>query len=136
MEEVELEAGEPVFEKGEVGNSMYIIVLGRVRVHDGERTIVHLGERDVFGELAVLDPEPRSASVTAAEATQLFRLEREPLYEVMADHVEIASGIFRVLCQRLRAATSGNRTDDVGPPPEPLPGPDDDLQNKSRGENP
>jgi CRP-like cAMP-binding protein len=119
LEEVEFDAGEPIFAKGDLGNSMYIIILGRVRVHDGDRTIVHLGERDVFGELAALDPEPRSASITAAEATQLFRLDREPLYEVMADHVEIASGIFHVLCQRLRAATSGVRTDDVGPPPTP-----------------
>jgi HEAT repeat protein len=119
LEEVEFEAGDVVFEKGDPGTSMFIIVHGRVRVHDGDRTIVHLGERDVFGELAALDPEPRSASITAAEATQLFRLDREPLYEVMADHVEIASGIFHVLCQRLRAVTSGVRTDDVGPPPAP-----------------
>lgn len=119
LEEVEFEAGDVIFEKGDPGTSMFIIVRGRVRVYDGDRTIVHLGERDVFGELAALDPEPRSASISAAEATQLFRLDREPLYEVMADHVEIASGIFHVLCQRLRAVTSGVRTDDVGPPPSP-----------------
>ena len=41
---------------------MYIIVSGRVRVHDGERTINELGEREVFGEMALLDPAPRAAS--------------------------------------------------------------------------
>jgi hypothetical protein len=38
---------------------------GRVRVHDGEMTLNYLGRRDVFGEMAALDPEPRSATVTA-----------------------------------------------------------------------
>ena len=112
LEEVELTPGEPVFQKGEQGDSMYIIIHGRVRIFGGEKTINFLGEREIFGELALLDPEPRSASVEAVEETQLFRLERGTLFELMEDNVGVVSGIMHVLCSRLRRmtaiATGGN----------------------------
>jgi CRP-like cAMP-binding protein len=81
---------------------MFIIINGRIRVHDGENTLVLLGERDFFGEMSVLDPEPRSASITAVEDSCLFRLKREALYELMLGYPEIAQGIIQVLCSRLR----------------------------------
>jgi CRP-like cAMP-binding protein len=102
-EEVAICAGEAVFEKGDTGDSLYIIVSGKVRVHDGEHTLNFLGERDVFGEMALLDPEPRSASVTAAEDTQLLRLGQEPFFELMEDRMEVARGIIKVLSRHLRA---------------------------------
>ena len=106
LEEVELTAGERVFHKGEQGNSMYIIIHGRVRIFDREKTINFLGEREIFGELALLDPEPRSASVEAVEETRLFRLERGTLFELMEDNVSVVSGIMHVLCSRLRRMTA------------------------------
>ena len=112
LEEVELRAGELVFGKGEQGDSMYIIVTGQVRVFDGDKTINFLGEREIFGELALLDPEPRSAAVEAVEETRLFRLDRNTLFELMADNIGVVSGIMQVLCRRLRRmtaiATGGN----------------------------
>lgn len=86
-----------------LGDCMYIIVDGEVRVHDGERTLNHLGEGDVFGEMALLDPEPRLASVTASTDTRMFRLDQEPFYELMDDRIEVARGIIRVLTRHLRA---------------------------------
>ena len=65
LEEVNVAAGETILHKDDVGRCMYIIVDGRVRVHDGDQLIAYQGARDIFGELAVLDAEPRSASVTA-----------------------------------------------------------------------
>lgn len=106
LDEIEVGAGEVIFEKGDVGRCMYVIVDGEVRVHDGERTLAHLRERQIFGELAVLDPEPRSASVTAIEPTRLFSLDQDAFYDLMADHIEIARGIIRALCQDLRTRTS------------------------------
>ena len=102
IEEVEVQKGGVIFEKGEVGDSMYIIIEGRVRVYDGERTIVHLGERDIFGELALLDPEPRFASIAADQDSRLFRLDREAFLELMSGNIEIVRGILHVLCERLR----------------------------------
>ena len=103
LEEIEGKKDEVVFEKGTPGDSMYIVVSGRVRVHDGARTIVVLGENEIFGELALLDPEPRAASVTAFEDTRLFRLDREAFAELMAGSIEIVRGVLHVLCERLRA---------------------------------
>jgi len=103
LEEVEIKAGETIFEKGDVDKCMYIIIQGQVRVHDGERTLAHLGDRDVFGEMSLLDPQPRSASVTAMADTRLFRLNQELFSEVVADRVEVVRGIIRVMARRLRA---------------------------------
>ncbi|HLF27900.1 MAG TPA: cyclic nucleotide-binding domain-containing protein [Anaerolineae bacterium] len=103
LEETEVKAGQTVFEKGAPGNSMYIIAEGRVRVHDGDLALNDLGKRDVFGEMAALDPEPRSATVTAIEDTRLFRLRQAALYELMNQRPEIGRGIIRILSRHLRA---------------------------------
>jgi CRP-like cAMP-binding protein len=102
LEELDVAENETIFEKGDTGDSMYVILDGKVRVHDGERLLNYLGERDVFGEMALLDPEPRLASVTALEATRLFRLDQAPFFELMEERPEVATGIIRVLTGRLR----------------------------------
>ena len=101
-EETEASVGQTIFEKGDPGDSLYMIASGRVRVHDGERTLNDLTAGNVFGEMAVLDPEPRSAAVTAVEDTQLLRLDQQALYELIDDRPEVARGIIRVLSQHLR----------------------------------
>ena len=106
LEEVEFASGQTIFEKGAVGDSLYIIVEGRVRVFDGDRSITSLGERDIFGELALLDPEPRAASIAAVEPTRLLRLDREAFSELMAGNIEIVRGVLSVLCERLRKSAS------------------------------
>ncbi|MFN8465017.1 MAG: Npt1/Npt2 family nucleotide transporter [Caldilineaceae bacterium] len=103
LDEVEVAAGTTVFSKGDLGQAMYIIVAGSVRIHDGEQTINRLGTYDVFGEMALLDSEPRSASVTADEDTLLLRLQQDDFFELFEDHSAIARGIIQVLSRRLRA---------------------------------
>jgi len=102
LTEVELAAGESVFAKGDAGDSLYVVVSGRVRVHDGDYTLNVLGESEVFGEMALLEPEPRMASVTAETDALLLRLDGEPFYELMDTRSEVARGIIRVLSRRLR----------------------------------
>lgn len=109
LEEREARAGEVILEKGEAGDSMYVIVHGQVRVYDGDRTITLLGEHDIFGELALLDPEPRVASVAAVTDTRLFRLDREGFAELMAGNIEIVRGVLHVLCERLRRQAAVDR---------------------------
>jgi CRP-like cAMP-binding protein len=103
VEELEASAGTPVFRKGDLGQEMYIIVAGSVRIHDGEQVINRLGAYDVFGEMALLDSEPRSASVTTEEDTLLLRLHQDDFFDLFEDHSAIARGIIEVLSQRLRA---------------------------------
>src|SRR5512146_3281400 len=69
LEEQFIRQGETIFNKGDHGACMYIIAEGGVRVHDGERILNDLGKWDIFGEMAAIDPEPRSATVTALEDT-------------------------------------------------------------------
>lgn len=102
IEEHEYAAGSVIFAKGDPGRSMFMIVRGRVRVHDGDVTFNHLGERAVFGEMAALASEARTATVTAVEETQLLRLNQAAFFEVMADYPEIAQSIIRVLIGYLR----------------------------------
>ena len=102
LEEEDLTAGTAVFAKGDEGDSLYVVAAGQVRVHDGETTLAYLGEGDVFGEMALLDAEPRMASVTAVSATRLLRLEQGAFYELLEERPEVARGIVKVLSQRQR----------------------------------
>ncbi len=106
VEEVEVPAGTQIIQKGDIGDYMYIIADGEVRVHDADRTIAHLGEREVVGDLALLDAEPRNASVTTVTDSLLLRLSQDAFYELLADHTEVVRGIIRVLARRLRASSS------------------------------
>jgi CRP-like cAMP-binding protein len=103
LKPLEFRAGETIIHKGDCGDCMYIIVEGRVRAHDGERTLNYLGVADVFGEMALLDAEPCVASVTAPEDTCLLRLDQAPFQELMTTRPEVARGIVRVLNRHLRA---------------------------------
>ena len=64
--------------------------------------IAELGERECFGEMAILDPAPRTATVTAISDTRLLRIAREDFQEIIAEKPEIALGIIQVLTRRLR----------------------------------
>jgi HEAT repeat protein len=109
VEIVDHRAGDVIFEKGDAGESMYIVVSGAVRVYDGATTLRVLGEREIFGELALLDPEPRSASIATTEDTRLFRLDGDLFTELMAANVDIVRGVLHVLCERLRVTSASAR---------------------------
>jgi hypothetical protein len=102
LHEVDAGAGETLFVKGELGDCLYVIVSGRVRIHDGARTLNDLAEGDAFGEMALLDPEPRLASARVVEQARLLRLNREPFFDLMEAHPEVSIGIIHMLTRRLR----------------------------------
>lgn len=101
LEEVELEEGERLFAKGDLGSAMFIVVDGSMRVHDGERTLATLEEGAVLGEISVLSAEERNASVTADTDARLLRLDQDVLYEVMALTPAVSRGFIEVLLDRL-----------------------------------
>ena len=104
LEEQEVEEGTCIVNEGDIGNCMYIIFRGTVKVHKGSQLLAVLEEKDFFGELSLLDTEKRSASVTAISDCILFRIDQEPFYDVMESCPEVAKGIIQILCKRLRAA--------------------------------
>lgn len=101
--EISLQDGEVLFAKGDLGQELYIVVSGCVRIHDGNHTLNRLSAYEVFGEMALFDAEPRSATVTAEEETLLLYLRQEEFFELLEDHGAIARGVLAVLSQRLRA---------------------------------
>ena len=102
MKEIEYEQGTVIFKEGETGDCMYIIRQGSVKVHKEEITLAILHEKEVFGELSLLDADTRSASATADSDCILFKIDQEPFYELMDERPEVAKGFIKILCQRLR----------------------------------
>ena len=102
LETVRVDAGQTIITKGDHGTSMYIVAEGRVCVHDGELIFTHLGQGEIFGEMAALDSDVRSATVTAETDSVLYRLEQNSLYRLMSDHAEAAQTIIRTMCRRQR----------------------------------
>lgn len=108
LEELELESESTIFRKGETGNCLYIIYKGQVRIHSNDHTLAILSENDFFGELSLLDTETRSASATTISESLLLKLDQEPFFDLMSNRVEVAKGILRVLCKRLRVQNELN----------------------------
>jgi len=102
LEAIYLDPDEVIITEGEVGDELYIVVSGEVKVVKGGTELTRLGERTVFGELAALDPEPRSASVIATMSTQVLALSNEHLLSLFEANVEISSGVIATLIRRLR----------------------------------
>ena len=105
MEEQEILAGERIIERGDQGNSMYVIVDGSVQVHHNQQAFTAFGPREVFGELSALDPEPRSAHVFAVSDTLLLKLEHMALMQLIEQNPDVSKEIIRFLCKRFREAT-------------------------------
>lgn len=103
-------AGELIFQKGDPGLSLMVVLKGRVKIGsmslDGrESLLTFIGPGESFGEIALLDGKPRSADATAVEATELFVLRRKDLLGYLERHPEISLRIIGVLCARLRRVT-------------------------------
>jgi CRP/FNR family transcriptional regulator, cyclic AMP receptor protein len=98
------EVGEDVVVEGEVGDALYIVLEGKVKVHRKDKDIATLGSRECFGEMALLDAAPRSATVTAEDNVTLLKISREDFQEIMQEKHAIADGVIKVLTRRLRDA--------------------------------
>lgn len=95
-----------IFKEGDMGDSLYVIVRGKIAVEHGTRRLSTLGPGEAFGEMAILDAEPRSATVRTETETELLRIGSEEFYGVLREQAEIAEGIIRMLTHRLREASA------------------------------
>jgi CRP/FNR family cyclic AMP-dependent transcriptional regulator len=96
-------AGELLFQKGDAGLDMYVIVNGRVKIHNGDLFIKEIGDREIFGELAALSFGTRVASVSAITDCLLLKISSPDLYEVMNLDIGLAKGIIKALCERTQS---------------------------------
>jgi phosphoserine phosphatase RsbU/P len=95
-----LHAGECLFEKGTAGDAMYLVVDGRVRVHNGDEVVVRLGAGEVFGEIGALSSEPRTASVTAEQDSALLALDQASIFATLAARPDASRAVIQALCRR------------------------------------
>ena len=107
LEIVTLPRGRVIFNEGEPGDSLYIVLSGKIklsrRAPDGrENVLAVMGPSDQFGELSVFDPGPRTATATAVTDTRLARLKKSSLRPWLNNRPEIAEQLLRVLARRLR----------------------------------
>lgn len=107
---VKVATGQLIFQKGDPGDSLAVVVEGRVRIgtvsaEGREAALNYVDAGQSFGEMAILDGKPRSADATALEPTELFLLKRRELLAFVERHPEVALRILAVLCQRLRRTT-------------------------------
>lgn len=102
LEEVRIPSGDTLMQEGEPGDCMYIVVEGELHAYALGKHVGSFAAGEIVGEMAVLDLEPRSASVVAICDTHLFRLGRNVFDQAMSDQPEIAKGIIRMLVHRLR----------------------------------
>jgi len=102
-----LRQGEMLFQKGDPGNSMFIVETGSVRVYtlgEGERQVLLdvLGPGDVLAELTLLDGRPRSAYAQAESDSDIYALDREPFLQRLMEHPESAIALLGNVSARLR----------------------------------
>jgi sigma-B regulation protein RsbU (phosphoserine phosphatase) len=97
-----LPANEAVINKGDPGSTMYFLVSGTVRVHDGDVTLAQLSEGEVFGEMAVLDSDVRSASVSTTTEATILSLERDDLWQVVSRSPQTLRSMMSAVLQRER----------------------------------
>ena len=95
------QADEIVVREGSTGTAMYIVLSGRARVERDGSVIGQLGAGDFFGELALIEEHPRSATVVASEETDCLLFPAWEFTALLEEHPEIAVPIMRELITRL-----------------------------------
>jgi CRP-like cAMP-binding protein len=102
MGEIEFEAGQHIVTMGQVGNGLYILMRGKARIQKGDDVIAVLEPTDFFGELAVLDQQPRSATVIAIEPVTCLGLASWDLIAELERDPQLALNLLKELARRIR----------------------------------
>src|SRR5689334_4015124 len=111
LDEKKVYAGQVVFNQGDQGGTMYVVQSGKVEISliddNKERVVLSTVEPGgIFGELSLLDNEPRSASAKALEESILFIIDRHDLEMLFRTHQHAALDILTMLSRRIREADS------------------------------
>jgi CRP-like cAMP-binding protein len=97
-------AGEVIFEKGERGAVVYIVRAGSVDLKDGERLVERVDAPGLFGELALIEREPRALSAIAANNSEIVAISAHDFWELVRETPRFAPLVMSVMAQRLRRA--------------------------------
>jgi CRP/FNR family cyclic AMP-dependent transcriptional regulator len=101
-EECKYESGDMIVKKGERGCGFYLVLDGSVEIRSDGTTLSRLGEGQFFGEMSLLDDQPRSANVVAMEPSRCLVLSSSSFKELVSCNPRIALKVCRELARRLR----------------------------------
>ena len=109
---ITVQRGEIIISQGSVGDALYVVISGRVRVYvsdkDGKEMVLTLeGPSAVFGEIAVLDGAVRSASIAAMEKTELLKIGADDFFALLERNAELNRSVIQSLAGRIRKLTHG-----------------------------
>lgn len=109
LEPIGWAAGERVFDKGDPGDSLYILLSGKVGISiadavESMQFVTQLSPGDCFGEMGILDDLPRSATVHVLENSEALSLSRDRLHGMLLAYPELGIGMLSALSRRLREA--------------------------------
>ena len=107
--------GETIFKENDEGDALYIIVAGSIRVIKGRNrrvTLAILREGDVFGEMGILDQQPRSATIEVESRVRVLTIKRDDFQRLIVTKSQIASVLLKTLVQRLRDTTASILNED------------------------
>jgi CRP-like cAMP-binding protein len=96
-------AGNVIFREGDEAHELFVIKKGDVRIQIGNRTISELSADSIFGEMALIDNEPRSANAIAVSDVELVPVSEKQFLFLVSQTPYFALKVMRVLAQRLRA---------------------------------
>jgi CRP-like cAMP-binding protein len=104
-------AGETIFNQGEEGNAVYVVEMGRVRIYvqteEGQEiSVVFYGRGEMFGEMALVDRRPRSATAVAMEDTVVLAMGSRQFYRHLQENYQVALNLMQLLSRRIRETTA------------------------------
>lgn len=102
VDRIHLKENEPLFKKGDAGESMYIIEDGTLRVHDGSIIFAELKKGEYFGEASIIDNSPRTASVSASTNAIILRIGEKEFFSLLGTHPSMNRMLMKELINRLR----------------------------------
>jgi CRP/FNR family transcriptional regulator, cyclic AMP receptor protein len=103
IEARQIKAGDVIFREGDQAQELFVIRSGEVRIQIGNRTIAELSADSIFGEMALIDNEPRSATAIAVTDVELVSVSEKQFLFLVSQTPFFALRVMRVLAQRLRA---------------------------------
>lgn len=107
--EIDVPAGEPVFAKRQDADAMFIVLSGRIKIFTDSagkkrKTFAYLAEGEFFGEMALVEELPRTASAQAVEASRLMLIYKKDFQRLLARDPKLTLYLLRTVCARLRHA--------------------------------
>ncbi len=105
LKSLRVEPGSPVCHEGDPGDALFIIVSGEAEIYKGQRFMASLGPGELFGEMALLTGEERSATVIARTPMELYELDKVDFDGMLTRSPHLANGLSRILARRLRETT-------------------------------